>query len=74
LDGARSLKPGDGSRRNHIARVCDRRSNELFTDCVIRNRYSRHRCPIVSTLMRTRPPLCTSVYWTFVGHRPQSLF
>ena len=50
---------------NHIVSAIEDR-NELCTDCVIRNGYSRYRCPTVSTLVRTRPPSCTPVYWTFV--------
>src|SRR6478672_1444505 len=65
---ARSPEPGDESRRNHIVSAIEDR-NELCTDCVIRNGYSRYRCPTVSTLVRTHPPPYAPVYWTFVGHR-----
>jgi hypothetical protein len=60
---ARSPEPGDESRRNHIVSAIEDR-NELCTDCVIRNGYSRHRCPTVSTLVRTAHPGARP----FIGH------
>ena len=28
---------------------------------------------VTSNAVRTRPPWCMPVYWTFVGHRPQNV-
>ena len=47
----RSPKPGDESRSNHIVSAIEDR-NELCTDCIIRDGYSRYT---VSTPWRPHP-------------------
>ena len=67
MDLARSPKPGNESRRNHIVSAIEDR-NELCTDCVIRNGYSRqpmsnciHSHAHPSTLMHAR---LLDIRWT----------
>ena len=63
--------PGTRVVRNHIVSAIEDRTNFVLTASFA---MGTRRYQTASTLVRTRPPLCTPVYWTFVGHQVSELY